>query len=144
MSVSAYIDTSALAKWYLNEPNSDEFVSYLKSLSRAVISGLTITEMRSLLSRRRRMQELSPSLEEQLFSTFLMDIDQGFLIVEPMENHYFEEATHLIAALPDIPLRTLDALHLAIVAKHHINILASADQAMIAAAKALKLQVKSF
>lgn len=144
MSVSAYIDTGALAKWYLNEPNSDDFVSYLKSISRAVISSLTMTEMRSLLSRRRRMQELSPSLEEQIFSTFLMDIDQGFLIVEPMGPRYFEEATHLIAALPDIPLRTLDALHLAIVVKHHIKILVSADQVMIAAGNALKLQVKSF
>ena len=47
----AYLDTSALAKWYLNEVNSEAFVSYLQSLDSAVISSLTRTEVRSLLSR---------------------------------------------------------------------------------------------
>ena len=46
----AYLDTSALAKWYLNEVNSEAFVSYLQSLDSAVISSLTRTEVRSLLS----------------------------------------------------------------------------------------------
>ena len=55
----AYLDTSALAKWYLNESGSDAFVGYLQSLNVAVISSLSVTEMRSLLSRRRRMGELT-------------------------------------------------------------------------------------
>ncbi len=144
MTVSVYIDTSALAKWYLNEENSEQFVKYIKSVHRAIISSLTITEMRSLLSRRRRMQELDYSLETQIFATFLMDIDQGFLVVEPIQNHYFEEATHLISNLHDVPLRTLDALHLTVMMHQHIKTLATADQAMITAAKMLKLDVKSF
>ena len=39
----AYLDTSALAKWYLNEPGSDAFVNFLKALDVAVISSLTRT-----------------------------------------------------------------------------------------------------
>jgi len=50
----AYLDTSALAKWFLNEPGSEVFVAFLQGLGSAVISSLTVTEMRSLLSRRRR------------------------------------------------------------------------------------------
>ena len=49
----AYLDTSALAKWYLNEVGSEAFVGFLQGLDSAVISSLTVTEMRSLLSRRR-------------------------------------------------------------------------------------------
>lgn len=42
----AYLDTSALAKWYLNEAGSAAFVDYLQGLEVAVISSLTRTEMR--------------------------------------------------------------------------------------------------
>jgi predicted nucleic acid-binding protein len=144
MSDSVYIDTSALAKWYLNEENSDQFVKYLKSASRAIISSLTITEMRSLLARRRRMKEITEPLETKIFSTFLLDIDNGFLAVEPVENKYFEQASHLISSLREIPLRTLDALHLSIITHQRIKILATADQTMIEAAKLLKIDLKCF
>ena len=59
-----YIDTSALAKWLLNESDSAAFVDYLQTLDVVVISSLTVTEMRSLLSRRRRMGELTVEIEE--------------------------------------------------------------------------------
>ena len=59
----AYLDTSALAKWYLNEAGSEAFVAFLQGLGAAVISSLTVTEMRCLLSRRRRMGDLSVELE---------------------------------------------------------------------------------
>ena len=38
-----YLDTSALAKWSLNEPGSDDFVRYLQGLEVAVVSSLTRT-----------------------------------------------------------------------------------------------------
>ncbi len=43
----AYLDTSALAKWYLNEVGSEAFVDFLQSLDSALISSLSVTEMRS-------------------------------------------------------------------------------------------------
>lgn len=144
MSDRTYIDTSALAKWYLNEENSDEFVLFLKKIPIAIISPLTITEMRCLLARRRRMQEITASLENKIFSTFQMDIDQRYLTVLPFENPFFEEATHLINSLQEIPLRTLDALHLIFIKHHSIQALATADQTMAIAAKQLGLEVKIF
>jgi uncharacterized protein with PIN domain len=76
----AYLDTSALAKWYLNEVGSEAFVDFLQGLGSAVISSLTVTEMRSLLSRRRRMGDLSVELESLLFAALLSDIDRGWLL----------------------------------------------------------------
>ncbi len=144
MSDKVYLDTSALAKWYLNEENSDKFVQFLQDVPLAVISDLTATEMRSLLARRRRMHEITPSLEMEIFSTFQMDIDQGHLMLLPFHHRGFEEATHLIGSLQNIPLRTLDALHLTIIKHHHIQTLATADQAMSHAANQLGIQVVMF
>ena len=144
MNDRVYIDTSALAKWYLAEKNSDKFVQFLEAVPVAAISQLTITEMRSLLARRRRMQEINAPLEVEIFSSLQIDIDQGHLVVLPFNSNHFEAATHLISSLHDIPLRTLDALHLALIKHHHIQTLATADQTMATAAQRLELQVELF
>lgn len=117
----AYLDTSALAKWYLNEVGSEAFVDFLQSLDSAVISSLTLTEMRSLLSRRRRMGDLSLELETVLFAAFLDDIDRGWLQRYP-----------------------LDALHLTVAADLGVTILATADGVMADAAVSMGLQVVRF
>ncbi|MFM9099832.1 MAG: type II toxin-antitoxin system VapC family toxin [Cyanobium sp.] len=110
----AYLDTSALAKWYLNEAGSEAFVDFLQGLDSAVISSLTVTEMRSLLSSRRRMGDLSVQLESVLCAALLDDIDRGWLQRYPLDDGRFAEATTLIARYPEHPLRTLDALHLVV------------------------------
>jgi len=75
-----YIDTSALAKWYLNEEQSDEFTDWIQAIDRAIISELTRTEMRCLLARRRRMKELDRKSESRIFATFQTDIAEGQLL----------------------------------------------------------------
>jgi len=140
----SYLDTSALAKWYLNEPGSEAFVSFLQGLDSAVISSLTQTEMRSLLSRRRRMGDLSAELESLLFATFLEDIDRGWLQRYPFNDARFAEASNLIARYPDQPLRTLDALHLTLAAQAGIPMLATADAVMAETGSLLGFAVERF
>jgi len=140
----AYLDTSALAKWYLNEVGSEAFVAFLQGLDSAVISSLTVTEMRSLLSRRRRMGDLSVELECVLFAALLDDIDRGWLQRYPMDDARFAEATNLIARYPEHPLRTLDALHLTLVADLGVSMLATADGVMADAAVSMGLEVMRF
>lgn len=140
----AYLDTSALAKWYLNEVGSEAFVDFLQGLGSAVISSLTVTEMRSLLSRRRRMGDLSAELESLLFAALLSDIDRGWLLQTPVSDARFAEATTLIARYPEHPLRTLDALHLTMAADLGVSVLATADGVMADAAVSLGLQVARF
>ena len=135
----AYLDTSVLAKWYLNEADSEAFVSYLKGLDSAVVSSLTRTEVRSLLSRRRRMGELTAELESLLFAAFVEDLDRGWLQLHPVEDARFIEAVHLINRYPDHPLRTLDALHLAVAVHAGIDAIATADTVMADAATAMCL-----
>ena len=114
MSDSVYWDTSALAKWYLTEHNTDAVTAYIITLDQAIISSLTMTEMRCLLSKHRRMHHFSEKIERQFYSAFLNDIQCGHLTVEPFLDQHFIMAAQIITDLPKIALRTLDALHLSI------------------------------
>lgn len=140
----AYLDTSALAKWYLNEAGSEAFVEFLQGLDSAVISSLSVTEMRSLLSRRRCMGDLSVELESVLFAALLDDIDRGWLQRYPLDDARFAEATNLIARYPEHPLRTLDALNLTVAADLAVSIVATADGVMADAAASMGFQVARF
>jgi len=140
----AYLDTSALAKWYLNESGSDVFVSFLQSLDSAVVSSLTLTEMRSLLSRHRRMGDLTAELESLLFAAVREDIDRGWLQRYPVDDARFTEASNLIARYPHQPLRTLDALHLTLAAQAGIAMLATADAVMAETASLMGFAVERF
>lgn len=78
-----YLDTSALAKWYLNEAGSEEFEDYILRLHGAWISALSQVEMRCLLARRRRAGDFDPSFEEVAFATFQEDVRRGVLDASP-------------------------------------------------------------
>jgi len=144
MSNSVYLDTSVLAKWYLNEEGTEQVTNFILSADHVVISSLTVTEMRCLLARRGRMQDFNEKIEHQLYATFLSDIDCGHLAVEMFSDQYFIHASHLIDSLPTMPLRTLDALHLSIIQQKNISYLATADEVMLKAAKEINIMVKKF
>lgn len=141
---TVYLDTSALAKWYLNEPGSEAFVAYLQQIDVAVISSLTRVEMRSLLARRRRMDDIDAALEVRLFAAFLADIAAGDLSQHPVDDNHFEFALQLISRYPEHPLRSLDALHLGIARHLRIPAFATADAVMAAAARTMGFDVAAF
>ena len=142
--MSAYLDTSALAKWYLNEPRSEEFVEYLAAVEEPIVSSLAITEMRSLLAWRRRAGALDSPLETRIFAQLQDDVAQGHLILRPVEDRHVQAAARMIDRLPAHPLRTLDALHLALASELRVHELATADRVMAGAAAELGLHVIRF
>ena len=142
--MTAYIDTSALAKWYLNETRSEEFTAWIQAESETHISTLTVVEMRCLLARRRRNREISIEMEHQAFATLQDDIAQGFLIQHSVDDESVRGALTLLTLLPDHPLRTLDALHLSIARRLGTERLVTADRIMIGAAQVIGLDVVLF
>lgn len=144
MATSVYLDTSALAKWYLNEDRSEEVEAFLGESLPVCISVLTKLEMRSLLARRRREDSISALTEGRAFSVFEGDIVAGHLILLPQRVEHFLLAESLIGALPGIPLRSLDALHLGAIQGEGIRALATADRVMAQAAAALGLECHTF
>lgn len=139
-----YFDTSALAKWYLNEPQSDAVERFIAASAPVAISDLTVAEMRSLLARRRRVKAFDAATEAKVFATFREDLRNGFLYKAPLSPETFEGAVNLMAMLPDLPLRTLDALHLAFAQAAGATAIATFDDLMARAAKALEMEVIEF
>jgi len=142
--VATYVDTSALAKWYLNEAFSEEVEAFLASVLPASISPLVKLEMRSLLARRRREGSVEPALENRILAVFENDVVSGHLSLLPARAEHFPLAETLIGALPGIPLRTLDALHLAIAKAEGVDLLATADIVMMHAAEHLGIPCRYF
>lgn len=144
MASHVYFDTSALAKWYLNEESSEEVEAFLGESLPVSISILTKLEMRSLLARRRREDSIDALTEGRAFSVFEGDIACGHLVLLPQRVEHFLLAESLIGVLPGIPLRSLDALHLGVIQGEGVRVLATANRVMAQAAGALGLECHTF
>ena len=142
--MNIYFDTSALAKWYLREKESDEVEAYMQAHGPVAISDLTVVEMRSLLARHRREKSIDIRLEGQVFATFQEDIRQGFLVCHPFPSGLASSTVNLLVLLQDVPLRTLDALHLAIAGEIQADTIATADRVVARGAEALRMKVAQF
>lgn len=142
--MSLYLDTSALAKWYVAESDSEAFDAFIRHRAGARISRLTVVELRCALARRRRNREISAAIEREAFGLFESHVRDGLLEVLTMQDAHFVGALRIIEELRPVPLRTLDALHLAVAQANKIKSIATADQIMVRAAKALKFEIHEF
>ncbi len=140
----SYIDTSALAKWYLPEPGSEAFAKWCQKQKDTCISSLSITEFRCLLARRQRMQLLSGDQVQEIYANFEQDRQEGHLIHIPVTDQHVMGALLMIKSLPTVALRTLDALHLSIAKEISVEILATADEIMAQAASLIEIKVEWF
>ena len=133
-----------MAKRYLYETGSDEFEHFTAHTRLASISRLTLVEFRCLLGRRRRNRDINTETEKRALADFEDDILNGFLEVHPLEDHHAINARDLLERLTTVPLRALDALHLAIATDISAGEIATADRHFAQAARALGMQVRWF
>ena len=103
-----------------------------------------MVEFRCLLARRRRNHDLNAKAERRAATAFDEDIARGFLELHPLEDRHALDAYDLLMKLRAIPLRTLDALHLAIALALGADTIATADDTFSAAAAALRLNAEWF
>ena len=94
--IGPYIDTSALAKWYVNEPRSADFDTYMQQQSAAEISRLTVVEFRCLLARRRRAGDFDAKAEASAFNRFENDVARGILTCHALDDRHAIDALALI------------------------------------------------
>jgi uncharacterized protein len=139
-----YIDTSALAKWYLPEEGSEEVAEYIQANRPLSISLLTKVEMSSLLARRCRMGDITAEAKGRLSSTFSGDIVAGHLEMVPQTIEAFLTAESLIGAHPDLALTALDALHLGTILASGVTTLATADMRLAQVAETIGLECHRF
>jgi len=139
-----YIDTSALAKWYLPEEDSEEVEEYIRENCPLGISLLTKVEMGSLASRRCRLGGLDAETKGKVLATFEGDIIAGHLRLVPHTVEAFLSAESLLGAHPELQLTTLDALHLGTMVSAGLATLATADRVMAHAAAKIGMECRTF
>lgn len=139
-----YADTSALLKRYLHEAFSEEFDDFFLSRGPISISRLGLVEARCSLTRRRRNGLINPKVEQKVVKELHNDIRDGALKLNAVADDQVANAFHLIESLLAIPLRSLDAVHLAIARDLQANAFATADKTQAEAAAALGFTVHRF
>ena len=137
----AYVDTSALLKWYVPETGSDHFSDWIASQQHIEISRLTCVEVRCALARRQRAGSLSEDQAQQALDQFLADVHDGLFTLHTVGDAAFLNAESLLASADQqAPLRTLDALHLAVALDHSCSAFITADRGLAEAAILTGLQ----
>ena len=142
--MSAYIDTSALAKCYVREAASLRVLEWADAQETPVTAALTLVEFRCLLARRRRGGQIDSRLEQRALAEFDSHVRSGAWRIHPTPFADYASARDLIDMLPDVPLRALDALHLAVARSSGATQFATADKAQAEAATALGFTVHRF
>jgi predicted nucleic acid-binding protein len=114
VEMGIYLDSSALAKLYVPEPESDALEAFLRGRRDLLVSELAITEVLSAVARRRREGLLTAFQAAEIRDAVLSDADSGSLRRLDMSPMVHREAERLLFQLDSVALRTLDALHVAL------------------------------
>jgi hypothetical protein len=109
-----YLDSSALAKLYVPEPESDALEAFFCGRRDLMISELAITEVLSAVGRRRREGMLTGHQALEIRDAVLADADSGSFQRLDMSPVVHREAERLLFHIESVALRTLDALHVAL------------------------------
>ncbi len=135
-----YLDTSVVAPFYWQEQLSDTVQTLLGNESEVALSQLVEVELFSALSRRVRMGEISQDQAGAIAERFETHVDYGFYTRLPVEGLHYSLAKEWIRRF-DTPLRTLDALHLAIASSQGICLI-TADRGLAGSAEAFGVEVR--
>ena len=133
-----YVDTSLVVAYYCPEAISKRAESIIRGKQAVFISDLTEVELMSALSRKVRIQELSREDAISIRSYFVAHLKAGIYRRTSLGSHHVVSAREFLAEFKT-PLRTLDALHLALVISENLQ-LVTADEAFARAAKALSVR----
>lgn len=139
-----YADTSALMKRYIAEPKSTAFDAFFMERAPVAASRLTVVEMRCGLARRRRAGQIDSGLEKRIIEEMRTDIQDGAIALFPVTDGPVADAFHLLGRAADVPLRTLDALHLSLAQALGASDFATADRNQAEAARLLGFRIFTF
>ncbi|MFP4326282.1 MAG: type II toxin-antitoxin system VapC family toxin [Desulfonatronovibrio sp.] len=136
-----YLDTSVVVSYYCPETISSQVQSLLRSQKKKpALSFLTEVEFASALSRKVRMNELGPVDANRILTKFTSHAEAGLYRIIPLEKAHYQLAKGWISLLTT-PLRTLDALHLAIASSEELELVTS-DESFFSAARMLDLDAR--
>ena len=130
-----YLDTAIIIKLLIREADSAWFNQALAG-QRFATSELAVTEVRSALLAKERAGHITQAERVAAEERFLDLIDEELIELYPLNRQVLDRANAiLLACQPKIPLRTLDALHVATCDLRRNGTLATTDARMRAACR---------
>ncbi len=134
-----YLDTSVLVKLYVNEPDSVACDGVARGHT-LVSSELAYGEVLSAFLANERAKRLSTEERALAWTRFLEDHESGKIHLVPLNGVLVQEAADLMEEVhPEVPLRTLDAIHLSTFLSVDAGPLFTRDRRMLEAARRLNL-----
>jgi predicted nucleic acid-binding protein len=121
-----YVDSSLLAAYYCPEPLSAKAERIIRSETRPALSDLTEVELFSAVSRKTRSRELSRNDAERITAQFLAHLESGLYTRLALDRRHYQLARDWLSQF-STPLRSLDALHLAVAASDGLQLVTSDD-----------------
>lgn len=136
-----YLDTGILVKLLTPEPESAWFERELRGHAMTT-SELALVEIKSALFAKERAKTISREQRIRAEAKLAELVDQEILQFRNLNNRVLKKATQVIESChPEVPLRALDALHVASCDLAQEFPLCTTDARMHAAAKALRIPV---
>jgi predicted nucleic acid-binding protein len=122
-----YLDSCIIVKLLVVEPDSEFFIRSLEGKP-LVTSELARTEVFSALLARERAGKIAAADRRRAWKELHARMEAGEIKVEPLNSLVLRKATHCLDHChPEVPLRTLDAIHLATADLCHDFPLATTD-----------------
>jgi uncharacterized protein len=135
-----YLDTSILAAYYCPEALSVQAEQLLRTQVRPALSELVETELFSAVARKVREGGFTSVEARRLMTQFSAHVQNGLYTRISIEPIHFHRARDWISLL-ETPIRTLDALHLAIADSKNLR-LVTADKTLAYAADTFGVNVQ--
>ena len=135
--LNVFLDSSALAKRYVQESGSARVDALLLSASSLGISMVSVPEVVSALCRRRRERKLSQQQYLKAKQALLDDLRDASVV-----NVTDQVVARAVELLERWPLRSSDSLHVASAAEWAADLFVSADQTQCVAARGYGLRVE--
>ncbi len=137
-----YLDTSILLPLFVREPGSEAMRRWFTTLppTELTVSEWTRTEFVSAIGIKVRTGVLERELAGDVVQTFHRLAKDSFVVLVPDREDFLLSSRYLEQF--EIGLRAGDALHLAIASRHGVPKLYSLDQALVRAARRLKIRAQ--
>ena len=132
-----YLDSAIIVKLLVREHDSAWFEKNLTG-HRFETSELALSEVCGALLFKERQNEIVPAERVRAMEKFSSMVEQEAIVCRQLNHKVLERARAIqLACHPRVPLRTLDALHVATCDLHHGGTLATTDRRMRAACEQL-------
>jgi predicted nucleic acid-binding protein len=135
--MKTFLDSSALAKRYIDEPGSEAVDAICMEATELALSVIGVPEVLSAMNRRVRERKLAQPEYDEAKKRLLAEVEDAVIV-----NLTPPVIARCVAILEGNPIHAMDALHVACAIQWEAQLFVSADEQQIAAAKKAGLRTQ--